>query len=400
MSFLCRAKTNDGEACDCEEYDEPQDPRLHRDVTNVATARKVAGKKKAPNSKPKDTSVKVVLLTCGVKNVLLACGVKNKELRISRAPTLVDLKHMALHGCVATGVRIGPDSTYDECTEHFAQIFPNAFSYANTKRKTDSGLWMVVAKNYQTLRLVPNMKPTGADLIEFKSESSKKDVSIFIAPLHLALTRSVPDKVYNSWNEGSIAWQEQSSDIQDDELLYSDGSQIEDGSSDYDPMKDPDADGLKTAHLPTGRYETRLAPVPSIRKRESMAREDSDSDSDIEQAQPAAKKQKLASGRPYTAQIASSSCQSEPLFLPSDSISTYTSAFGKAQSYSLSRAGPSTPKFSQGNYPLKCACQKVSPPPTVIRRTSCPSWDHDGSPTISPDTYINPWNSAYKPPAF
>jgi chitinase len=59
--------------------------------------------------------------------------------------------------------------------------------------------------------------------------------------------------VYNSWNEGSIAWQEQSSDIQDDELLYSDGSQIEDGSSDYDPMKDPDADGLKTAHLPTGR---------------------------------------------------------------------------------------------------------------------------------------------------
>jgi hypothetical protein len=87
---------------------------------------------------------------------------------------------MALHGCVATGVRIGPDSTYDECTEHFAQIFPNAFSYANTKRKTDSGLWMVVAKNYQTLRLVPNMKPTGADLIEFKSESSKKDVSIFI----------------------------------------------------------------------------------------------------------------------------------------------------------------------------------------------------------------------------
>ncbi|KAJ7862694.1 hypothetical protein B0H13DRAFT_1899969 [Mycena leptocephala] len=374
MSFLCRAKTNDGEACDCEEYDEPQDPsapsRCHEcghgkskhkpsreaqqgdgkkstvldifaaqsqrriqdlipataQVTDFGTARadtlkgyrvvpqdkaiskqKVAGKKKAPNSKPKDTSVKVVLLTCGVKNVLLACGVKNKELRISRAPTLVDLKHMALHGCVATGVRIGPDSTYDECTEHFAQIFPNAFSYANTKRKTDSGLWMVVAKNYQTLRLVPNMKPTGADLIEFKSESSKKDVSIFIA-----LTRSVPDKVYNSWNEGSIAWQEQSSDIQDDELLYSDGSQIEDGSSDYDPMKDPDADGLKTAHLPTGRYETRLAPVPSIRKRESMAREDSDSDSDIEQAQPAAKKQKLASGRPYTAQIASSSCQSEP----------------------------------------------------------------------------------------
>ncbi|KAJ7813020.1 hypothetical protein B0H13DRAFT_1925810 [Mycena leptocephala] len=171
MSFLCRAKTNDGEACDCEEYDEPQDPSAPSNDKAISK-QKVAGKKKAPNSKPKDTITRSYA---------------------SPEPDPGRLKHMhCMGGCDRRQDR--PDSTYDECTEHLPR-FSRMHLLCNTKRKTDSGLWMIVAKNYQTLRL---------------SESSKKDVSIFI-----------------------------------------DGSQIEDGSSDYDPMKDPDADGLKTAHLPT-----------------------------------------------------------------------------------------------------------------------------------------------------
>jgi hypothetical protein len=89
---------------------------------------------------------------------------------------------MSLHGCVAKDVKIEPDSTYDENTTQFANLFPNAFEYvmANAQRG-DAGLWVLSAREYQSVRVVPKAKPTEADLIEFKAERSKKNsTSIYI----------------------------------------------------------------------------------------------------------------------------------------------------------------------------------------------------------------------------
>ncbi|KAJ7846776.1 hypothetical protein B0H13DRAFT_1626509, partial [Mycena leptocephala] len=103
-------------------------------------------------------------------------------LRTSKAPTPVDLQYMSLHGCVAKDVKIELDSTYDENTTQFSNLFPNAFEYAMANaRRADAGLWVLIAREYQSVRVVPKAKPTGADLIEFKTERSKKNsASIYI----------------------------------------------------------------------------------------------------------------------------------------------------------------------------------------------------------------------------
>ncbi|KAJ6526688.1 hypothetical protein B0H19DRAFT_1275542 [Mycena capillaripes] len=213
------------------------------------------------------------------------------------------------------------------------KAFPSAFEYAKAKaqaRNNDEDIWVVVAKEYQMLRVLPTVKPTGADLIQYSvSNKTNRDSAL----VYIALKKHVPDEIYESWYVGPP--KDASSEIHShndaDVLSLSDDSD-DLQSSDYDPKKDPDADKLMEVEQVPGRYGTRIQPAASTRKRESVTREDSDSNEDF----VAVKKQKLNRGIAYTAPNAvASSSRVDPLFLSnSDSDGP---CFGSAPSLS---AGP------------------------------------------------------------
>ncbi|KAJ7487941.1 hypothetical protein FB451DRAFT_968629, partial [Mycena latifolia] len=90
-------------------------------------------------------------------------------LRSTKAPSLVDVEHMAHHGCVATNVEINPKWTHEDCTENLTKLFPTPIEYAKRNAKSsDKALWVIATKEHQHLRIVPRFAATGADLVQFK----------------------------------------------------------------------------------------------------------------------------------------------------------------------------------------------------------------------------------------
>ncbi|KAJ7840022.1 hypothetical protein B0H13DRAFT_2366443 [Mycena leptocephala] len=199
---------------------------------------------------------------------LLTSGVKNNELQgSSKAPTAVDRDHKALYGCVVQNGVITHNWTYEKCTKYFAEIFPKAFEYAMMHTQTPEGvIWMIGAKEYKALRLIPKVKPTGADIISFK----QKDV-----PLYIVLVKSIPDEVYASWYNGPTTQ-----------------SPVQISMATTNPMP-------WLQMIPRREWFQCL---------DALAASESDSELD----DVTVKKRKLDSGKLYTTQIASSSRRSEP----------------------------------------------------------------------------------------
>ncbi|KAJ7463084.1 hypothetical protein B0H11DRAFT_2310310 [Mycena galericulata] len=432
---MCRG-TTDGDACDCEEYDKSQDPSALSKCMECGHGKSKHGPGNVQQAGSKSTVLdiftarsekhindllpatsRVTDLSTARHDALKGFRVTadpekrpkkkgkveskpNNELRgSSKAPSLVDLEHKALYGCIAKDVVIQHDWTHAECTERLTELFPNAFAYASQQaRGAEGALWVILSKEYQRLRIVPNVAPTGADLAAFKvdKKTGPKGLSLYIA-----LTKSVPDTVYKSWYIGPSK-QDSSSDIEiekESNSRLSDDS-AEENSSDYNPANDPDAVGVKLEGIP-GRYRTRPTPMPSMRKRESMAAEE-DSDDEV----VAVKKQKLGSGKSHTTRTASTSSRPDPLFLQdsdsdNDLVWRSASVAGPPRvSARVSSIYAPPRSVSAGNsQSVKClSCRRVSAPPAFVTRKLSLPWD-DESLSVHPSSYINPWDPAYKPPA-
>ncbi|KAJ7939744.1 hypothetical protein B0H13DRAFT_1850512 [Mycena leptocephala] len=368
---MCRAKTNDGELCDCEQYDQPPDPSAPSRCMECGHGKSKHGLGQLQPVEAKKNTVLDIFAaqaerhikdllpatarvtdfgtarTDALRNYRVAPQVSSQKKREKDGLALRTMSYGALRKLRLLLIENTRRST--ECTKYFAEIFPKAFEHAMMHTQNpEGGIWMIAAKEYKALRLVPKVKPTGADIINFK----QKDV-----PLYIVLVKPIPDEVYAS-------------------------------CSDYNPAKDPDGDDEGIVSMPE-RYEMRLHPTPSIRKRQALAASESDSELDDVMV----KKRKLNSGKPYTNQIGSSSRRSEP---------SPSSKAIPLRLYSDSRVPTSkiSPSASNGQQQSsKCSCQRVSPPPTVvISKLVRPPWDED-SLFMSPSTYVNPWNPGYKPPS-
>ncbi|KAF8144147.1 hypothetical protein K438DRAFT_1993127 [Mycena galopus ATCC 62051] len=256
------------------------------------TGKKPKGKKKA--GKGTEVAVKE---TVASKVVLFVSGVKNQQLQGStKAPTLVDMDLLGLHQCVATDVVIKVNATHQDCTDLFERLFSPMFQWMAKSKK--GGTWVIISKECHTLRVVPKARPNGADIAQYQIPKAKtQGIMVFIG-----LTKTVPVDLYESWFTGQVI-QEPSSGIESDNMdvlmvASSDGS--DDNNSDYNPVRDPDAEDydFSPAPVPFEKYETRKEPVPSKRKMESV-------DNDIEQT--AVKKQKIYGRASHPTQTASSS---------------------------------------------------------------------------------------------
>ncbi|KAJ7264688.1 hypothetical protein C8J57DRAFT_1512040 [Mycena rebaudengoi] len=129
---------------------------------------------------------KVILLTDGIKKGELTPGYR-------KVPSKVDLELRTLHGCVVTDMDVNPEWTHAECIKSFEKQFPAAFEYAFKQAKsTTQELWSIVVKEKQQLRVFPRSKPTGADLVEFKSDAKTGPASFFVVPI----------SVYKTWYDG------------------------------------------------------------------------------------------------------------------------------------------------------------------------------------------------------
>ncbi|KAF8212978.1 hypothetical protein K438DRAFT_1751390 [Mycena galopus ATCC 62051] len=284
-------------------------------------ATKSRKKKKAVVAAVKDVLVsKVVLFVSGVKhNILLGS---------SKSPSHVDIDHMALHKCVAVDVTVKPGWTHEQSTEHFAGIFSEAFEQIRENKAGGwGGSWVVLSKEYKTLRVVPNREPNGADLVTHTiPKTANNGAMIFIGNMipifcftntdsHLALRKGISTETYKSWNtRQDIA--ETSSDGDADVILSSNDDDEESANdSEYNPAKDPDADAMNLEPVqstPVGKYSMRIDPLPSKRKSEAV-----EVDSDTEQPR-VTKKLKLAINRrpsSQVSQVASSSKQPCTRFL-------------------------------------------------------------------------------------
>ncbi|KAJ7165110.1 hypothetical protein C8R46DRAFT_1340726 [Mycena filopes] len=359
---MCRANAPNGEACDCEEYDPPeasapsmcmecghgkskhgvpkqqgvnkeqqldvkkatvldiftaQSEKRIQDIlpaaartTTWGTAREDAlkgfrpsGETEAKVKKPKKKSSKPVEAkltskqTVFSKVVLLTAGVKKDQLRgSSKAPKPVDIEHRAKHGCVATDI-----------------AFPLAFQYLEDHGLvTDDGpLWVIVAKEYQTLRVVPkDAGALGKHLDEFKIDKKQGPTGI---GLYIALRATIPADVYRSWNNTPAGPDPSSDGENNQDSKLSDDDSESAGESEYNPTKDLGVDNVNDVNLAqVTRYQTRLDLAPSQKKRAAAGE---DSSSELEEVFPV-KKQRLAGGRSLTTRNASASssrsAKSEP----------------------------------------------------------------------------------------
>ncbi|KAF8146918.1 hypothetical protein K438DRAFT_2027895 [Mycena galopus ATCC 62051] len=243
------------------------------------------------------------------------------------------------------------------------------------------GSWVLISKECHNLRVVPKSKPDRMDIAYYQIPKTKKhSVMVFIA-----LTKTVPDHVYKSWYTRP-AIQEASSGVDSDNDVVMDVSS-DDNNSDYDPAKDPDADpdaNVKN-HTPlkVERYKTRPDPLPYKCKIESQ------NNSEFEDL-ITVKRQKMAGSKANPTQTASSSKQTDPLFLPdSDSDSS-------SQSIPVQRRkiAPLPKAAAAYFHPW------ISPPPKVVTRKSVPPWhpEHESKMESFTGSYTNPWSKAYKPP--
>ncbi|KAF8215158.1 hypothetical protein K438DRAFT_2008603 [Mycena galopus ATCC 62051] len=247
------------------------------DAPRQDASKKPKGKKKA--GKGTEVAVKE---TVASKVVLFVSGVKNQQLQGStKALTLVDIDLLGLHQCVATDVVIKDNTTHQDCTDLFERLFSPMFEWMAKNKK--GGTWVIISKECHTLRVVPKARPNGADIAQYQIPKRKtQEIMLFIA-----LTKTVPVDQYKSWFTGPVI-QEPSSGIESDNEDVLMVASSNDNNSDYDPVRDPDAEDYGFSPRPVAfeKYQTRKDPVPSKRKMESV-------DNDIEQT--AVKKQKIDS---------------------------------------------------------------------------------------------------------
>ncbi|KAF8184372.1 hypothetical protein K438DRAFT_2161672 [Mycena galopus ATCC 62051] len=231
-------------------------PRQMEEPSNqVAT--KSRKKKKAVVAAVKDVLVsKVVLfvsgvkLTCSLFSIIYSLGPRNLK----------------------------PGWTHEQSTEHFAGIFSEVFEQIRENKAGGwGGSWVVLSKEYKTLRVVPNREPNGADLVTHTiPKTANNGAMIFIA-----LRKGISTETYKSWNtRQDIA--ETSSDGDADVILSSNDDDEESANdSEYNPAKDPDADAMNLEPVqstPLGKYSMRIDPLPSNHKSEAV-----EVDSDTEQ---------------------------------------------------------------------------------------------------------------------
>ncbi|KAJ6568797.1 hypothetical protein B0H19DRAFT_1256510 [Mycena capillaripes] len=352
------------------------------------TKPKKKGRSELRTSASKQTAVRVALLTCGIKN---------GELRgSSKALTGVDLVVRGQHGCAVKGVVLDETWSADQCIKHFTTLFPRAFEYAYA-RHINGPLYTVVAKEYQTLRVVPTSTgPTGEDLIDYKVKDKKRGAIIYIA-----LMKAIPDDTYASWYTGPPK-EQPSSEV---DSYGEDGavkSEVELNSSDdeYDPVKDSDVKEMEDVHV-SGRYQTRVDSSPSTRKRDSMAMTFDNSDVEFVPT----KKQRVSTGKSLTTQNATPSGSSSrthgnvPLFFPDSESELDGSSYCLPSQSASTLTVPKRPivkRYYRQSPNPECHCLRVSPPPTVVI-PKLESWDTE---PYHPRalTRVNPWNAGYKPP--
>ncbi|KAJ7629229.1 hypothetical protein DFH06DRAFT_1338513 [Mycena polygramma] len=370
------------------------------------------GKAKAAEAKPKESTVRIVVLTSGIKNDKLRGS--QKALRSA------DIAERENYQCVARDSVIKHDWSNNELTEYFHEVLALPMAYAEENGPTKVPLWAVVAKNYQQSRVVRTAKPTATQVLENKVTSPKEAPIIYIGGTHLRRSDEGLRYLVHRSDPRPAA----SSDVEEAHLALnsaaeqnSDAEEAGEAVSDYDITKDPDADELSDlpASIIPGRYRMRPESklIPSVRKRESL---DSDGEGQSD------KKQKLASGLAHrTSQKTSVQVpqgrSTTPLFLRGESDEDMPMPLtqpGGCLLTGLSRAGPSNigvssnsdrgrtssnsdPHISSGEpsaaTQIPC-CRKVSPPPIVVIPGKEYAWD--GKYKRSP--HVNPWNPAYVPP--
>ncbi|KAJ7918055.1 hypothetical protein B0H13DRAFT_1869697 [Mycena leptocephala] len=327
--LCCRGKTN-GEACECEAYDEPQDPSVASKCREWE-----CGHRKNKHGSPKAVQLEVKKSTVfdvfaaqaekTINNILpLEARLTNfnvagvtlskvfdllptrrmtgddKEplrLRSPRSPSVVDVANTALHGCVAEHVQIDPDWTHVDCTNTFAKLFPKALEFARQQTKNADGTLWLAAK--------------GADLIKYKTD--KKSGANGLS-LYIAIIKTVPDDVYRSWFTGPKNVHPGSDDSEEggDEVDDESGAELL-GSSDDNPAQNLDAEDVPEVEALPGRYRTRPQPIPSMKKRQSMDSEmvyDSDTERIPVKKRKLGKSHSFNSGKSHTMRTASAGSSS------------------------------------------------------------------------------------------
>lgn len=90
----------------------------------------------------------------------------------SKALTGVNIAHRVLYQCATSIVKISHGWSHEECTNQLSELFSVAFAYATANHPTHSGnsIWAVLGKQYQTLQVVPSVKPgpAGSDILKFR----------------------------------------------------------------------------------------------------------------------------------------------------------------------------------------------------------------------------------------
>ncbi|KAJ7683336.1 hypothetical protein B0H17DRAFT_1227836 [Mycena rosella] len=211
---MCRAKSANGDECDCEEYDKPEDVTAPSKCMECGHGKSKHGPEKVEaqpvqpaQKKAKKSTVLDVFTAQSEKHIhdLLPVTSRLADFSAARSDALKDFrvapdetagiqagakklkKKGALHGCVATNVVIDHDWTYTECTDQLAQLFPTAFEYARQHTRKNDALWVIASKEYQNIRIVPKLVPTGADLVKYKLDKKTGliGISLYIGDFHL-----------------------------------------------------------------------------------------------------------------------------------------------------------------------------------------------------------------------
>ncbi|KAF8180716.1 hypothetical protein K438DRAFT_1768262 [Mycena galopus ATCC 62051] len=306
--------------------------------------------------------------------------VQDDQLRgSSKAPGQVDIAHLGLHGCVATGVAIDPEWSHEESTRRFSALFSDAFLYKDEKSSSPLDTrWFILSKERSVMRVVPNRNPTGADVVKFKKIADN------IVTVYIALKKTIPESVYTGWYTPEVV--ETSSVASNDDIAMGSDDFFDESSSDYNLSKDPDASSDiddNPAQLITGRYDTRIAPTASKRKRDSL--------DSVEQEQPV-KKLKLIVNRGITTNAVASSSKVPPLFI--------TGSPSPSPSYFRTPSLSPAPLILRASKASECSCLRVSPPPIFVMSELSSAYDATMSRDVSSGPYINPWHPDYQPPCY
>ncbi|KAJ6447565.1 hypothetical protein C8R45DRAFT_948479 [Mycena sanguinolenta] len=298
-------------------------------------------KKTAPPSKSKEIIIsELVLFTCGVNKFTL-CG-------SAKAPTRIDIDQLASYKFVAKDVALNQAWSHEEFTTKLRALFPEAFQWlagvTSESSSSDHGSWVLLNKHYQT----PRSCETSALLGQMLPSTRSKQLMGFCSTSVTILT---------AWYTGRPEEQDTSSvngEGGDEDLMQINSAEDDFESSDYDLSRDHNAysEGEAEVHVVPGRYDMRLEPPASKRKRESI-------ESISEDEQPPSKKLKLAGNKSSPAAPGPSTpTQSslEPLFIRRSSLLSTKKDDKKGKGKHRNAAEHI------------CTCMKVSSAPTVVYR--------------------------------